>query len=188
MKTIKGKPVSSGIIIGKALLFNSQKKIVLREKIGKEQIDIEIKRFNNAVKKTRAQLRKIYNNLQKTMGKDSALIIETQYLLLTEGNLLNDIKDLIISKSVKSEWAIKEIEKKYTDIFNNIPDLSFREKRNDISDILNRLIDNLQKTHRTIDSNIENVILVADDLPPSIAANIMSEGKLQQFLSIRQIH
>ena len=178
MKTIKGKPVSSGIIIGKALLFNSQKKIVLREKIGKEQIDIEIKRFNNAVKKTRAQLRKIYNNLQKTMGKDSALIIETQYLLLTEGNLLNDIKDLIISKSVKSEWAIKEIEKKYTDIFNNIPDLSFREKRNDISDILNRLIDNLQKTHRTIDSNIENVILVADDLPPSIAANIMSEGKL----------
>ena len=178
MKTIKGKPVSSGIIIGKALLYNSQKKIVLPEKINKKSIEIEIKRFNNAVKKTRAQLRKIYNNLQKIMGKDSALIIETQYLLLKEANLLNDIKNLIISHSVKSEWAIKETEKKYIDIFNNIPDLSFREKRNDISDILNRIIDNLQKTKRTIDSKIENVILVADDLPPSIAANIMSEGKL----------
>ncbi|MCK4835805.1 MAG: phosphoenolpyruvate--protein phosphotransferase [Candidatus Aminicenantes bacterium] len=178
MKKIKGKPASSGIISGKALVFNSQKEIILREKINRDEIGNEIKRLNNAITKTRAQLKKIYNNLQKVMGKDSALIIETQYLLLKEANLINDIKNLISTNLVKVEWAIKEVEKKYIDFFNNIPDLSFREKRNDISDLLNRLMNNLKKGKNDIISNIENVILIADDLPPSMAANLISKGKL----------
>ena len=178
MKIIKGKSVSSGIIMGKALLYDSQKEIILREKISSEAIENEINRFDNATKKTRAQLKKIYKNLQKIMGKDSALIIETQYLLLKDGNLVNDIKNMIITQSVKTEWAIKEIEKKYIEVFNKIPDLSFKERINDISDVLIRLINNLKKSKKDDDVDIENVILVAHDIPPSIAANLMSEGKL----------
>ncbi|MCK4942131.1 MAG: phosphoenolpyruvate--protein phosphotransferase, partial [Candidatus Aminicenantes bacterium] len=178
MKKIKGNPVSAGIVTGKALVFNSQKEIIFRENISKDEIENEIKRLNNAVKKTRAQLKKIYHNLQKVMGKDSALIIETQYQLLKEGNLLNNINDLITTDLVKVEWAIKNVEKKYIDFFNNIPDLSFREKRNDISDLLNRLMDNLKKSRGDIIANIENVILVANEIPPSVAANIISKGKL----------
>jgi phosphotransferase system enzyme I (PtsI) len=112
MRKIKGKPVSSGIVSGKALVFNSQKEIVLREKISREEIDTELERLNNAVIKTRTQIKKIYHNLQKVMGKDSALIIETQYLLLKEANLIGNIKSIIESNLVKAEWAIKKIEKK----------------------------------------------------------------------------
>jgi phosphotransferase system enzyme I (PtsI) len=178
MKIIKGKSVSSGIIMGKALLYDSQKEIILREKISSEAIEKEINRFDNAIKKTRAQLKKIYKNLQKILGKDSALIIETQYQLLKDGNLVNDIKNMIITQTVKTEWAIKEIEKKYIEVFNKIPDLSFKERINDISDVLIRLINNLKKSKKDDDVDIENVILVAHDIPPSIAANLMSEGKL----------
>lgn len=164
--------------MGKALLYNSQKEIILREKINSEAIESEINRFDKAVKKTQAQLKKIYENLQKTMGKDSALIIETQYLLIKEGNLVNDIKNMIITQAVKTEWAIKEIEKKYTEIFNKIPDISFKERINDISDVLIRLINNLKKSKKENNTDIENVILVAHDILPSIAAHLMSEGKL----------
>lgn len=178
MKKINGKPVSPGIIFGKALIFNYEKKIIFKQKIEKDLIDIEIQRFDNAVKKTRAQLKKIYNDLEKVMEKDSALIIETQYLLLKDGDLISDIKDLISSNSVRSEWAIKQVDEKYIDFFDNISDISFREKRNDISDVLNRLIRNLKKSEKQIDTDIENVILVSDDIPPSIAANLMSKAKL----------
>lgn len=178
MNIIKGKPVSPGIVIGNALLFNSRREIVLREKIDKAAIENEINRFNNAVKKSRAQLKKIYNDLQKIMGKDTALIIDTQYSLLKDGSLINDIKDTIISQQVKTEWAIKQIEKKYIDIFNEIPDLSFKEKINDISDVFIRVIDNLKESKRGVEADIENVILVADDIPPSIAAALMARGKL----------
>ena len=178
MKQIKGKPVSSGIINGKALIFNSQKQIVLKEKIQGEAVENEISRFNQAVKTTKAQLKKIFNNLTKTMGKESALIIETQYLLVKEGNLIDAIKELITSESVKAEWAIKQIEKKYIDVFSKIPDLSFRERSNDISDVLIRLLNNLKSNKDDQEPDIENVILVADDIPPSIAASLMSRGKI----------
>jgi phosphotransferase system enzyme I (PtsI) len=180
MRQIKGKPVSPGIMMGKALLFNShqQRQIVLKEKIPRQSIEIEVDRFNNAVKITKAQLKKIYKNLQKNLGKESALIIETQYLLVKEGNLINDIKKLITSESVRAEWAIKQIERKYIDIFNKIPDISFQERINDISDVLLRLLNNLKSNSNTIDANIENVILVATDIPPSITANLMSKGNI----------
>ncbi|MCK5055811.1 MAG: phosphoenolpyruvate--protein phosphotransferase [Candidatus Aminicenantes bacterium] len=178
MKILKGKPVSPGIATGKALIFNSKREAILKEKIDEEAIETEIDRFNNSVKKTRAQLKKIFNNLKKVMGKEPALIIDTQYQLLEDGNLTQDIKEFIISNSVKAEWAIKQIEKKYLDFFNEIPDLSFRERGNDISDVLVRVINNLKSTKGSVEAGMENVILVADELPPSIAANLMSAGKL----------
>ncbi|MCU0286222.1 MAG: PEP-utilizing enzyme, partial [Acidobacteria bacterium] len=178
MKKIIGKPVSSGIIIGKALLFNSHKEIVFKESISEDAVEKEINRFENSVKKTRAQLKKIYLNLQKSMGKDSALIIETQYLLLKEGNLISDIRNLIVSEMVNTEWAIKEVEKKYIELFSQIMDLSFKERINDISDVLSRLLKNLKVHKKDEAPEIENVILVADDISPSMAANLMSRGKL----------
>lgn len=179
MKHIKGKPVSPGIIIGKALIYNYQKEIILKEKIDKTAIESEMNRFNNAVKTTKIQLKKIFNNLTKTLGKESALIIETQYLLMKEGNLVNDIRALITSEYVNAEWAIKQVEKKYLDIFCNIKDLTFRERGNDISDVLVRLIDNLKnKINPSVDTDIENAVLVASDIPPSIAANLIASRKI----------
>jgi phosphotransferase system enzyme I (PtsI) len=178
MKQIKGKPVSSGIIMGKALLYNPRTQVVLKEKVAKENVKTEIDRFNNAVRITKAQLKKIYKNLKETMGKESALIIETQYLLVEQGNLVHDIEELIAAESVKAEWAIKEIEKKYTDIFSKIPDLTFRERSNDLSDVLVRLIDNLKNVKNQKEPDIENVIVVASDIPPSIAGSLMSRGKI----------
>ncbi len=178
MIQIKGKPVSSGIVFGKALVFTSQKQIILKEKIPLKSVQTELDRFNNSVKITKAQLKKIYHNLLKTMGKESALIVETQYLLVKEGNLVGDIRKLITAESVKAEWAIKEIEKKYIDIFSKIPDLTFRERTYDFSDVMIRLINNLKSNKVSQPTDIENVILVADDLPPSIGANLMSKRKI----------
>ena len=180
MKQIKGKPVSPGIIMGKALLFNfhQQRQIILKEKISKDTIEKEISRFNNAVKITKAQLKKIYKNLQVTMGKESALIIETQYLLVNEGNIINDIRQIIAAESVRAEWAIKQVERKYIAIFHRIPDITFQERINDISDVLVRLLENLKRNKDKNDVDIENVILVTMDIPPSIAASLLSAGKI----------
>lgn len=175
---IKGNPVSPGIVSGRALLFNSQREIILREKIDPASIEKEINRLNNAIKKSRAQLKKISHDLRQAFSKEPALIIDTQYLLLKDGNLIEDIKNNIISQSVRAEYAIEEVEKKYIDIFDKIPDLAFKGKINDISDVLTRVSRNLKPGNRSVDIEMDNVILVADNIPPSIAATLMSRGKL----------
>ena len=178
MKKLKGKPVSQGIVIGKATILKSHSDIALKENLEKSAVPLELKRFNNALRATRLQLKKIYKNLQQVMGKDSSLIIESQSMLLNDSRLINEISDKIRLNRVNSEWAIKEVSKKYLDFFSDINDLSFREKGNDIADILGRITENLSKSSKSDDQEIENVILVADDLTPSTAANLMSKGKL----------
>ncbi len=177
-KIITGKPIISGIETGKAFLFNSQKKHIFKEHITKNKIEIEENRFLNAVKKSKSQLRKISIDLEKKLGKESALIIETQYLLLKDTSLIDSIVTIIKTEYVKSEWAIDQIEKKYINLFRNISDLSFQEKGNDISDILNRVINNLKSNKLNISSVNENIILIADDIPPSIAATLISKKKI----------
>lgn len=179
MQRIKGKAVSPGIVMGKALLYNSRQEIVLHERIDEGDVEKEIWRLSNAVKKAQAQLKKIHHDLQKMMGKDSALIIETQYMLLKDSNLINDIKDVIRKNLVKAEWAIKEIERKYFDIFNSLKDLSFKEKSNDISDALSRIIANLMKNGQPeMKMDFKNFILVADSISPSEVAKLMSRKQL----------
>jgi len=179
MIRIKGKAVSPGIVLGKAQLYNSEKIAVRSEKISEKAVEKEIWRLENAVKKTQAQLMKINRDLQKIMGPDSALIIETQSMLLQDSHLLEEIKAKIKNSLFNAEWAIKETEKKYLQVFHTIPDLSFKTKSNDISDVLNRLIGNLKKGGRlSFSAQPGPVILVADDITPSEAAKLMSGNKL----------
>ena len=179
MIRIKGKAVSPGIAMGRALLYNFEKEVIRAENISEKSVEKEIWRLENAVKKSQAQLKKINRDLQKIMGKDAAFIIETQYLLLKDSHLLDEIRGTIQDKLVKAEWAIKEVEKKYLKIFHTIPDLSFKAKSNDISDVLTRLIANLKKsTPATSAPHPGQVILVADDISPSAAATMMSNKRL----------
>jgi phosphoenolpyruvate-protein phosphotransferase (PTS system enzyme I) len=179
MIRIKGKAVSPGIVMGKAMLYNFEKEVIRAESIGEKAVEQEVWRLENALKKSRAQLKKINLGLQKIMGKDAAFIIETQYLLLKDSHLLDEIRGTIQGKLVKAEWAIKEVEKKYLEIFHTIPDLSFKAKSNDISDVLNRLIANLKKSSPAAAVPPPGqVILVADDISPSEAATLMSNKRL----------
>ncbi|MDD8013418.1 MAG: phosphoenolpyruvate--protein phosphotransferase [Acidobacteriota bacterium] len=183
MVRLKGKAVSPGIAMGKALLHNFTREVALAEPIAERAVEREIWRLENAVKKSRAQLKKIHLGLQKIMGKDAAFIIETQHMLLTDSHLLDEIKGTIQGKLVKAEWAIQAIEKKYLEIFRTIPDLSFKSKSNDVSDALNRVVANLRKS--TARSGVGGpavqpgpFILVADDITPSEAATLMSSKRL----------
>jgi len=178
-KTIlKGKPITSGIETGKAFLFHSQRDHIFKEHIKKNKINDEKNRFLNAVRKSKSQLKKISADLEKKLGKESALIIETQYLLLKDKTLLDSIMKIIEFESVRSEWAIHSVEEKYLKVFRNLSDLSFQEKGNDISDILNRVINNLKSNRINLSPENKNIILVADDIPPSIAATLISKKKI----------
>jgi len=179
MKILKGNSASPGIGYGPVHLFNPEEELIDRKKVDAAEVKTEIHRFRNAVKKSKAQLKKIYNNVVKIMGEDSALIIETQTMLLNDGQLINGIEDLIRQEQIKADWAIKKTEKKYIALFSKLSDPAFREKRNDISDILNRLLSNLKQTnHAKSVEVIDEVVLIAREIPPSQAANIMSKGRI----------
>lgn len=179
MKKLKGKSVSPGIACAEAHVYNPGSRIIPRKSIKNRDHDREVRRLLRSVKETRKQLESIAGNLKDAMGDDSALIIGTQSQLLDEGNLAAEIEKTIRSENINAEWALNRIEEKYTEIFRRIQDPTFRERVNDISDLLQRLLRNL--SHNTGESDLlsENVVLVARDIAPSEAANLMSRGNLR---------
>ena len=190
MTRLKGKAVSPGIATGRALRYDAPRQAVLIERIAAGDLERERWRLDNGIKKTLAQLLKISRDLRRKTGQDVALIIESQVMLLRDSLLVEEIKGLIGREKVNAEWAIKEVERKYIDIFTSIPDLSFKAKSNDISDIFARLLGNLQRSRgrgrdRAAERELADAILVADDLTPSEAARLLSGGRPQGLILMR---
>lgn len=177
MPILRGKPVSSGIVSAPCHLHNSLVQQVVKEPAEPvTSVEKELNRLLNAVKKSRAQLKKIYMTVEKKMGSSSALIIGIQRQLLDDPSLIREITDLISGGQIRCETAIRQVEQKYIDIFSKIPDLTFQERKNDLSDILQRIAGNLTSRHQPGGKRESTYILVAQDLHPSKAAQIMSSG------------
>lgn len=179
MPILRGKPVSSGIVSGTGHLYNTVVRSVEQEStLAAGSVEKELNRLLNAVKKARAQLKKIYMTVEKKMGSSSALIIGIQRQLLDDPSLIREISDKITQDQVRCETAIMQVEQKYMEIFSKIPDLTFQERKNDLSDILQRIAANLKSRHIHHQQTDAPFILVAQDLPPSKAAQIMSSGQV----------
>lgn len=179
MLTLTGKSVSPGIACAEAHVYNTGDRIVSRRSIKAKEQDREIKRLQRSIKATRKQLKAIAGNLKDAMGDDSALIISTQSQLLEEGNLVAEIEKVVQAANINAEWALARVEEKYTNIFKRIQDPTFRERVNDISDLLQRLLRNLTPNKSESEPILDNVILVARDIAPSEAAHLMSRGNLR---------
>jgi len=173
MIKIKGKTVLPRIVKAEAFLFKPNNITSVQRQTVKD-VEKEILKLNNAIHKSRAQLKKILIDLQKIGNQDLALIIESQLLILKDQSFLSEIKNLIKKESVNSSWALFQIEQKYLNIFQQIPDLTIKERSKDISDLIRRIFDNLSAF--SIRNNLpdkKKIIIVADDLTPSEAARLL---------------
>ncbi len=179
MLRLKGQAVSAGVLLGKARLLAPERIQVQFRSIEPSGLEKELNRLREAVSRTRAQLKKIGQDLEKKMGRDAALIIETQSLLLQDSGFLNEISAQISGKLVRAEWAIKEVERKYVELFSTLKDLAFREKINDLTDVLRRLLENLGRRQPAAHASDEKFIIVAPDLLPSEAAKWLATGLVE---------
>jgi len=183
MPILRGKPVSSGIVSAHSHIYNNQVQILENDiQLAPASIEKELNRLQNAVKKSRAQLKKIYKTVEKKMGSSSALIIGIQRQLLEDPSLIREITEKITQEQLHCETAIRFVERKYIDIFSKIPDLTFQERKNDLSDILQRVSANLISRPHQGNKNESATILVAQDLHPSKAAQVMSSGLISGLI------
>jgi len=183
-KRIEGTSASSGIGIGKLFHIKMESRFVYKEKIKSEQIDNEIARFENAIKKSLKSLKKIKHEIEKNRGKGAGIIIETQLLLLNDDELLNSVKEIVKEKKVRTEWAVNLLRLKYKNIFKDYEDNYLKERIIDINDTLNRIIENLKeypKMKKTLPED-EKIVLFADDLLPSDFASFLTQADIKGII------
>jgi phosphotransferase system enzyme I (PtsI) len=174
VKTLKGIAASSGIVLGKAMRFDSDEVFqVASHPIEERAIPNEIMRLEDALTRTRAQVLKIKHEISQEMGREHAEIFDAHLMVIEDRTLLEEIISRLKSEKLNVEHIFVEVLKKYTSAFSKIGDEYLRERVADINDVGRRILRNLAGSHASRLENIkEEVILVAYDISPSDTATM----------------
>jgi len=169
MKKLTGIPVSSGIAIGTALLYLERDlSEVPRYSIGKNQIEGEEKRLDDAIEKAAGEIRALHERAVKEMSKKNSDIFAAHLMMIED----TEFRDQICSRLGKTlenvEWVVYDSTRLVMQKMLSSPDLSFRERAVDINDVSSRVLGKLLSIHRVSLADLDrDVILTAHDLLPS---------------------
>lgn len=168
----KGIAVSKGIAIARAYILDQSKLCILKQKLNPDDIEDEVHRFRQAIKKTKIQMQETKKRASKVAEKYS-IILDTYTLLLEDDILVTDTIDRIRKERMNAEWAITETLDKFTRLFSNINDEYLKGKNDDLELVVHGVIKNLFGHSQDSLSEIqEPVILITHTLSPSDTLSI----------------
>lgn len=173
---LEGIGLCPGIAIGTAFLVDDPRGRIIRVRLREADIETEITRFRQAVEIAQQQLNTVYERLRAALGEEQAYILEAHILLLQDQNIGRQVEQFIRENQANAEWAVRVISNRLLEVYAQITDEYMRARGTDLEDVSNRIINILSGTQPRGFSNFsEDAILIADDLMPSIAAELNTE-------------
>ena len=175
MTRVVGLPVSPGVAWGPAALM-LQRHPAMRCGIAASGVEREVGRLDRAREASAAQLRAIHARVSQRAGAELAGLFEAQVLMLDDDLLVPRARRIVESDRVNAEWALDRAFDEFCAVFAEVGDEYLRERRGDVADVVGRLRRNLLPEaaggFRAIAGLAAPIVLVADELAPSIAAQI----------------
>jgi phosphotransferase system enzyme I (PtsI) len=180
---VQGIGASPGIAIGKAFLLEQEDTELIEERfVQAEEVDSEVNRFKEAVKKAQEYLDKIIREVPDEY-RDHNYILDSHMMLLKDRMIYDGTIEQIKQANVNAEWALKIAVGKVKAVFEQMGDPYFRERVSDITHISKLILGNLLGTGPSKISDIDKrVIIVAHDLSPAETTQIQLE-KVKAFMT-----
>lgn len=177
-KIFKGIPAAPGINMGKVLLFDTQEMgQILKKAILEEEVSAEIRRFKEALSKTKQEITKIKEKISKEIGAEHGEIFSAHILVLEDTMLIDEVISKVKKECLSVDFAFQEVLKKYIKAFAKIDDEYLRERISDINDVGRRILKNLLGAkHISLSELKEPVIVIAYDLSPSDTASMHKQN------------
>jgi phosphotransferase system enzyme I (PtsI) len=164
---IKGVAASPGIAIGKVFLLEDDDFCLIRKEILENEKEDEKKRLNDAIEKTKIELKITHDKINDILGKNYARIADVHLLILDDPSIRKDV-DKFINDGVNAEYAVFKVINKIVRSFETIEDDYFKERTLDIQDIGKKILGNLLGKQKTILANSnEDSIVVSHNLTPA---------------------
>ena len=169
--TMHGVGISSGIAIGHAHLVSHALLEVAHYHIPDSRIESEVLRFTQAVQSVRDDLESICASLPTGAPAEMSAFVNTHLMFLADRSLSEMPKNIIREEHCNAEWALKLQLDSLVSQFDEIEDDYLRERKNDVVQIVERVIKALlgHPVHPDIERQERNIILVAHALSPADA-------------------
>ena len=148
----------------------------MRYRLASSRVDRERQRLRAARARTHAQLEEISSRMARTLGPAQAAIFAAQMLMLDDPLLTGRADELVRSERINADWALERAVEEVEQVLSREGDAWLKERAGDLADVAGRLQRNLRQGPDVLAGPVHDLepplILVADDLPPSVAAQI----------------
>ncbi|MCB9534863.1 MAG: phosphoenolpyruvate--protein phosphotransferase [Myxococcales bacterium] len=177
-RVLEGIGVSPGYAIGRAHLVDRRRVRVPKYHLSAGQVKAELQRFAEALAQSESQIQDIKGKLVSA-GEEQVLILEAHQLMMRDEMLVEGTRQLIREQNINAEWALKKVVRSIKQIFDNIDDEYFRERRSDVDFVGDRILRNLLGgAHPSLSQVGHSAIVVAHDLSPADTAFLMRTAVL----------
>ncbi len=182
-KELRGIPVYSDIVIGKAhLVDRSRAKILYQCFVNEEQLNREVERFEEALRSVEAQFVSLRNRLPDTV-KDQAFILDSHLMILKDSMLRDSTIKKILEEKINAEWALKKTLEEIRGVFEQIDDDYISKRISDVENVTERLLRTLSgDSNHSLSKINQRVIIVAHDLSPADTTEL-NTAKVMGFIT-----
>ena len=171
MEIIKGIPVSGGVRIARAFVFDEAVERVPHRTILEEDVPRQIERFEGALKAAEVELKQDRDQAAATLGHEPAKIFEFHLGLLRDRTLIDPIRKRIQDERVTAEYATAEGFRALAHQFRTMSADVFRQKAADVMDLDFRVLGKLRGESKDRLAALKDaVIVIAHELTPAQAA------------------
>ena len=170
--TLQGIAASDGIAIAKVYTLTEPDLTVT--KVTVEDSEKEVSRLDDALAASIKDVELIKETALKNLGEEEAQVFDAHLMVLSDPELIGQVKDSITSNKVNAESALKEVTDMFISIFAGMEDNPYMQERAaDIRDVSKRVLAHLLCVKIPSPATIKDeVIIVAADLTPSDTAQL----------------
>jgi phosphotransferase system enzyme I (PtsI) len=172
---LHGVAVSAGITIGHAHLVSSARLEAAHYEIPESAVQAEIFRFDAAISRAKQELTALEGQIPENAPGEFDAFIHLHRMILEDSSLSQAPRELIRERRTNAEWALVQQMETLVAQFEEMQDPYLRERRQDIEQVVERVLKALQAGLRPgggpgaepLPSAEHNLIVVAHDLSPA---------------------
>ncbi len=173
---VTGTGVSPGIAIGEPVVYETRPVAALRIPVPPEKVEEEVATFRAAVEETVRRIETNAARAREEMGEEYASIFDAHTLIARDPSFLESVERIIRTEQVNAEWALDQVLGELVARFENLGDLYLEDRKLDVLDVVTQILQTLRgQDLRRLEGLDHPVVIVADDLPPSLAVQLPLE-------------
>ena len=172
MQIKKGIPVSPGIAIYRAVVFDSEDQPIPRRTVPIALTEKEERRLDHALAESTAEIERMRDQTVASLGKLSE-IFSAHIAMINDQSVIGQIRDMIRNERVTAEYAVYATFNRFTSLFQNHEIKSLRDRAADILDLEHRILKHLiGETRSDLTHLTKPAVIIAHDLTPSQTATL----------------
>ncbi len=170
---LQGVPASPGVAHGPAFVFLQKELEIPVYEVEEARRPVEIRRFEQALTATRAQISKLRAEVASSLGESEARILDAHLLVLEDNALIEETIHELRTKGYNVDYCFSTVAQRYIDAFGKMEDEYLRERAADIRNVARRVLHQLLGHSAASLSRLGGQrVIIAQDISPSDAASL----------------